>query len=670
MRLDQNQKQSVYRDARVCRNANRTGKAATSGLVFVRLALVASVAASLSLPIARAAAGSERNGRLVKANGNVQGWTPRVEARASGGAGELVVNGQVVLRLRTSQAGLTPDLRAQIAAERLKSAIDAGLKPSDVTVDAVSDKANPRLKVNGQTLATSSADEARGGSSSPAGLATDWAGALRRALAVPGLSVSDSDVLVPLGETRTVRIGGAARGPISVSLGAAGGGENNGSPQPAAATVDQATGAVDISGAARGRDTLTITREGASVTMNIAVQPYAGRFNAANALTVTGANVPAELIARYAAATAINSGLPNPGASARITAETMSVSPLASGQTQAVTVPVTLTGPEMIPVSRNVRVAVTNTALPPVSTGVLFYSNNPERLSAFGTLFVGRLPNTLSATRLLYHHQSAMERALWFTVELINDRDQPASVQVVGGGAGPVRDTVWVGYRTASDFVRSYLADTGAVIQIPPHARVGLTATRMGPGLTISGLLQLRRISGPAPLVRVAADIPGGELSLPGELQAYPTDWNERDAGQTYALSEHVYPNPTKTVRETYRAGGRWTFVSIGREPLASANSDKRRLEGNYGVFYDMTFQLENPTAQSAKARIVFEPSAGLAGGVFLVDGKYIEIPQMNLPKEAVLGAYTLAPGEKRTVTVKTLPLSGSNYPATIVVRP
>lgn len=594
-------------------------------------------------------------------------WTARVEARtvdpmAVLKVGELVVNGQVVFRLRTDQGGLWPDQRVQIAAERLRAAIAAGLTPGDILVDTSTDKANPRLKALGQVIATASAEEAKGSGASPGGLAQTWAAALRKALAIPGIATDASGIVVPLNETRVIKVSGAARGPVSFLTA-------TGESKIAGVSVDPVSGDVTLTGATPGKDVLTLSREGAVTTVYVAVQPYAGRFDTPRPVIVTGNGVPAELIARHAASAALAAARPNPGASAQITTGTLSAAPLSEGQGQTVAVPVQMSGADMIPVTRTLRVSVTGQTLPPVATGNLFYSNNPERVTGFGTLFVGRMPQALAATRLLYHHQSAMPRAAWFTVELVNDKDAAAQVQVVGGDAGPVRDTVWVGFRAASNFVRDFGNDLGAVVEVPARSRVALSALRLAPGLTISGLMQLRLLGGPAPLVRVAADIPGHELSMPGTLQPVPAAWTDADAGQAFVLSEHVYPEPTRRVQARYAVGDRWAFIALGRVPIKAAET-ARKLEGNYGVFYDIEVALENPTDRPARIRILFEPAAGLAGGVFLIDGKTVEIPQTAPPAEPVLATYTLEPGAKQTVQIKTLPLSGSNYPATIVVRP
>lgn len=593
-------------------------------------------------------------------------WTPRVETRvpnpaAALPAGELVVNGVVVLRLRSELGGYLPEQRVEVAGARLRAAIAQGLRPEGVLADVITDKANPRLKAAGQVIATATADDAKGAGLTAGGLAESWAAALRKALAIPGLAVASERVVVPVGETRVLRVSGAARGPVSALTA-------SGDTRTLALQVDPATGDITLRGLAPGKETLTVSREGATVTATVAVQLYAGRIDAPRPVTVTGAEVPTDLVTRHVLASALAAARPTPGATIQA-APPASIAAPAAGQTRAVGVSLQLSGPDMIPVRGVVRVPVGSRTLPPVATGALFYSNNPERVTRYGTLFVARLPRGVAATRLLYHHQSALDRAATFTVELINDGDTPATVQIVGGAAGPVLDTVWVGYRAASLFVRDFLGDIGAFVDVPARSRVPLTVARLAPGLTISGLTQLRQTTGAPLLVRVAADLPGDERTATTELVPTPNPWAAEGGILPFPLSDHVYPEPRKTLKAEYRVGERWAFVSIGRHPI-SGTTEARRLEGNFGVFYDIELKLENPTDRPATVQLVFEPSAGLAGGIFLVDGRAVEIPQAKGSAEITLARYPLAPGAKQTVQVKTLPLSGSNYPIRLTVRP
>jgi hypothetical protein len=84
---------------------------------------------------------------------------------------------------------------------------------------------------------------------------------------------------------------------------------------------------------------------------------------------------------------------------------------------------------------------------------------------------------------------------------------------------------------------------------------------------------------------------------------------------------------------------------------------------------YEIQVNITNPTAETKKVQVLFEPVAGLASGVFFIDGKFVEIKYITPPKEFTISTYTLAPNESRRVSILTVPLSGSAYPANIVVR-
>ncbi len=630
-------------------------------------------------------------------SGAVAVWRARAEARpGDNNTGEVYVNDVLVIRLRTTSGGFGPFRRAEIAAERLNTAIAGGLTAGDIAADTRTDPVAPRLKGAGQIIASADKTEAKISGSSPGAVVRGWASALRTALAIRGIAASDGDVLIPLGETRPLRLSGAARGTLTITpvSGAAllpgetpeDAAQDDPNPQPSPRPIpvvalsndNGSENLITLRGLAVGRETLTFERGGATVSVTVRVQPYAGQFNTPKAVIVTGRGVAIERVARYATAAALGSATVTPGGIARVRADSVSVAmPLAPGAQSIVTVPVTLSGPDMIGVSRTVSVPLRNESLSPIQTDALMYSNDPERVKQFGTLFTARLPvaspTAPTATRLLFHHQSALTQAAWFSVELLNDSDAPATVQVVGGGSGPVRDTVWVGFRAASDFVRDYLADAGLIVEIPARSRLALLSTRLPAGTTVSGLMQIRPLSGSLPLVRVAADQPGDARTQSEAWQPSPLLPNEFVPGGNtlaYPLSDHIYPQPAKRVETRYDIGGNWAFVGLGGDPLEATKNMDKKLFGNYGVFYEITATVHNPTARRTKARAVFVPSAGLAGGVFLVDGKYVEVPQTNLPKEPTLASYTLEPGETRVIKITTMPLSGSNYPARIVIRP
>lgn len=95
--------------------------------------------------------------------------------------GEVVVNGQVAVRLRTSFDGLPPLQRAEQAAARLKRAIATpGFHPSSIRVEKVTD--GIALVANDKVLCIADEAQAQMLKTTPTKLAQSWAAALKKAL--------------------------------------------------------------------------------------------------------------------------------------------------------------------------------------------------------------------------------------------------------------------------------------------------------------------------------------------------------------------------------------------------------------------------------------------------------------------------------------------------------
>lgn len=630
-------------------------------------------------------------------------WTPRVQLSGP----EVRVNDVLVLRVRTPLAGIQPMERARVGAERLRELTKAGLSPSEVRVDIESEthyrmekrtvtkmvtktvtrrikkkrrkvkvdvpvkvvqnvrvafeiETEARLLARGKVLAIATPTEAKSaGQPKPSGLVESWASSLRRALAIPGVAVSDEGIIVPWTEKRLLKVSGAARGPVSIQ-------RQSGEGSAVDVQFDAKSGSLVLLGKSVGRDVLVVSREGATTKVTVAVQPYAATVQPPQPVVLTGRGVDGEKVAKLVLASVRASVTPLAGASVKLETDPGAVPPPASGKSLSVPVSFSVTGPEMLPVHQSLKVPVVARTLPPQETNALLFSNNPERIKESQTLYVARL--NMGMARLLYHHQNGVGQHLWFVAELINDSDQPSRVQVLGTDAGPVRDTVWVGYRAASDFLTAYNSNSGMILDLPPHSRVAFQAIRFPIELTLSGLFQLRLISGSAPLVRVGADKVGDPTTLGETLRAYPvTNAFQAMVREAEQQTSHIYPKPSVTLTSRHIVGGRWGVFSVGRAPLT--NNNNQVLEGNYGVFYDVTVSLENPKSTPAEVKVIFEPAGGLAGAVFLIDGKRVEIPRTNLPVETTLATFRLGPGEKRTIPILTLPLSGSNYPVNLYIR-
>jgi hypothetical protein len=126
---------------------------------------------------------------------------------------------------------------------------------------------------------------------------------------------------------------------------------------------------------------------------------------------------------------------------------------------------------------------------------------------------------------------------------------------------------------------------------------------------------------------------------------------------------------PQRELQAEYTVGREWTFVTIGRQPVAGM-VEGDQLAGGYGVLYDIDLGLSNPTGQEARVAIAMEPAGGPARGALIVDGRVVEAAMLNRDVEAPVTKYVLAPGEARRVRIQTMPQAGSNYPVRLVVRP
>ena len=155
-----------------------------------------------------------------------------------------------------------------------------------------------------------------------------------------------------------------------------------------------------------------------------------------------------------------------------------------------------------------------------------------------------------------------------------------------------------------------------------------------------------------------------------------PTPWREVGSNPVndydtapYEPSQHVYPDPYRDESLDYVVGGRFAELRIGQRPIASQNA-QQRLDGNFGVLYRIHVTLSNPTKNPTDVDLRFEASAGYAAGLFLVNGSFKTTSLLQPKQQASIGRFHLAPGEKRTVAITTLPLSGGSYPATLSLRP
>jgi len=573
-----------------------------------------------------------------------------VDVRTPDGVALVYVNNGPVLSVRTANAGLEPAQRAGLVAKRISEMAAQGHSPAKLRVEG--NRASATLFWGSQPLVYATKAEAAAQNTTPLALAESWRKQLVRQLTIPPVRLNVRALTIPVGENRRATQIGSSPGPFQVSVDP---------PGVAQAEVD-VTGAVVVMGRNPGTAVLSVTSPDGTDSISVRVARLAGRLSSPTPRAqVTGGTIAADVVSEAVWRAARAACVLEPGAFAVVSIAEKPGDMSSTASTLRVPVNIKLDGSDYLTVRMTTAVEVERTNVPVRQTEMLFYSNYPEQVKTPQSLYIGRLePDKRS--RLLYHHQNGTGRDLRLSITLSNVSDEPAQVHLIGALAGPMQDTVLVGYRAGAQFLRDLSSNTGYVAQVPPRSRIVLWTGLLRKMDTASGIIEMTHIG-------KQGDLVARVISEPGSVTRTTQDIAQVDAGDTPPrFSNHQYPTPVRKLSEVYTAGGRWLFIRVGKHALKGAD-DQQTLYGNYGVLYDIDLTLDNPTAESKVFQVMFDPTAGIAGVASLIDGRFVGKSHVVGSRELPLMTFTLSPGERRAVRFSTLPLAGSNYPATIVVR-
>ena len=626
-------------------------------------------------------------------------WTAYVETSGS----KLLVNDQLIVRSRVSRSGLSPEKRVKLGAERLAPLLASGLSPSEVTIQVESEtkyrrvlkrvtemvskrvtrrvngkrkrvtikvpktsrkrvreayqaESEARLLAGGVVIAIAGTSDAKAsGTAKPSDLAKRWESALVAALKLPGLTVGIETLVIPPGVTKVLKIGGVAKGSLEI-------GRAKGEQSPVSAVVQGGT--VTVRSSELGKDIITLRRGGAEVLVTVSVLPYAARLVDPAPVEVTGSGPTSYRLGTLVSQNGLNALKPTPGALVSLINPVRPVKSPRTGKSLKSEVMVEARGKDMIPVRIGIDVPIVHRALVAGPSEHLLFSNNPENVISYGQLYHARLRT--GGNRVVFHHQNDLKESFVGLVELINDSDDPSQVVWIGGEPGPMVDPVYVGYQAVSQHWGNLLNRNGLVVTVPPKSRLPILMPQVKSTHTVSGIMELRTVSGPEPILRITASKSRQDSGISAALVPVPV--TDAIIANVMKPVAYVYPNPNKQIKARHVVGKGYAFVKIGNKPIAGIEGTPPLL-GNYGVVYDIEVEVENPQATSANVDFVFEPTAGLTGFVFSIDGRKVQLARTNQPAESRLARIRLAPHEVRKVRVRTIPLSGSNYPVQLTVK-
>ncbi len=570
-----------------------------------------------------------------------------IEAVPGAESSGVWINGRVALKLQGA-TGTASFARARATAEKLGMALQMGVDAGSLS--AAGDKKQAAVFAAGYKICTVTRLDMKRNRSEALALAQTWARNIRRLLLLPPISLQPLQLVVPVSETRRLSVGGVATGPISVKVA---------DPTVVSASPDDVGRMVLIQGLRTGSTSIDVTVSGETETSFVDVRKYAGRIPSLGEVQVTGNPCTPCTIAEAVRTELLQKSFAEPGARVVISEMTGADKPLDLSGTRTVRALVDILGGNYITYSAEALVSVRNVPVPVEKPDVLFYSNAPERVTKYQNLYIGQVREGTVA-RLLYHHQNWMGKKMRFVVELLNTGMTSSTFRLMQSEGSPMVDTYAVGYAAGSTFMKNNLGSVGYIQTIPPNTRLVLMSSVMDHNRTASGILQIRQLSGDC-ILRVMSLQPEQDAYQPGVFAPAPNP-------AVFQLSDHVYPTPVRDIEAKYEVGKRWAFVPIGRYSIPKENGVSK-LAGNYGVSYYINVETSNPTEATRKVSVIFEATAGIAFGAFMIDGQFISLKYAQPHSETSLITFELRPGQSRTLRIVTLPLAGSNYPAQLVVR-
>ncbi|HTQ10544.1 MAG TPA: hypothetical protein VMI31_10770, partial [Fimbriimonadaceae bacterium] len=558
--------------------------------------------------------------------------------RADGAS--IYVNEIEVIKLRVPSGGRSPSERAAYLAPILQDDLAAG------GLKVVKAGRNFRVVVGGKPWALVTADEAKASGSTPEGLAQQWCAAINSALALPAFKLAEHDLKIPAAGKRMISmVGGHARD-VVVSVA---------DPKVASAGLTGAT--LTVQGAAPGTTQLTLSYAAQTETVTVEVEPLAAYLPQTLTAYVTGTPASRDTVVGTVVE-AVNNDLKS------VEGAQVSFTPPAgveiqTGESHSFLIHVRVAGPESFPSEGYVSVTVRNTPIGYREEADLWYSNDPEPVPKPMRLFAAALQAD-SPVRMLYHHINRSGSTMIMSVEAINNTDTPARVLIIPGDADPAQNPVQAGFEAADRFVLDWSRYSGEIVDVPPFSILPISLRRMHRNDTVSGLCYLRLLDGGPKQLVVCAETrrPSVVDHKWKAAMASATPWRvagTKPIGDLASVPQpdaiHIYPNPFKQEKVTYKVGGPFGFVRIGQTPIARQDN-RGSLDGNFGVIYTIDASIVNQTASPADVEVVYEASAGYGGALFLIDGALRTTPLLQPKEETRLTRIRLDPNSSKEIRI------------------
>lgn len=467
------------------------------------------------------------------------------------------------------------------------------------------------------------------------------------------LAVSGLPVNLHPGETKTLTIQNGV-GPFTASV----------DTPLASATVDQNARTITVTASQQtGSATIVLNDStGAAVQIPVRVALDAGTMPSSITLRVTGTQMDTQWLTLQIQRSLQRSVQLQPGAVLQVNAFTLPPT-LGPGATAAVPVPVHIAGGDRyFDVDTIPTVTLQNVQADAFAPPLLFYDDDPEKLTDTGVLFRGQVQTSTPARLYYYHENTGAARML--AVVLSTASAQPSTVQLIDSSAGPNIDVMTVGHVVSRNFLAQKPLNEGIVVDVDAQTPYVADQFSMNALDGAAGSIGIRVLDGGPVTVTVLA-APAG--SSAAQIASYLSQPQLPDDGhhRTGMFSLANYANDSLA----YTASGPDASLQYGAHTPPAVDPPNEpgptgHDYGEYGVLRTLNFDIDNPLDQPQTLYLYERPLGGPVRSSFLLSGTLVQVGCARVSDRYQIGdPITVAPHAKIQLPLLTMTDGGSNYP-------
>jgi hypothetical protein len=348
-----------------------------------------------------------------------------------------------------------------------------------------------------------------------------------------------------------------------------------------------------------------------------------------------------------------------PGATLTVSGVTIANTLHAGDSTEALARVTIAGGGSYADVTGTTAVHLSVETLPQLEPAFLFYSDDPEKLTAAddGVLYKNSIDLTKAARVYAYHVTETAGRRVFLALQASSQ----AHVQVLGYAAGPADEYGYVGHVTTLQYLLERGTQESFVADVAPGAPFlqPLGYRPMNPNELIAAIFDLRVLDGgPVEVEVVAASgatdpatLLGGD-ELPGDGHGRRGEFSLLDVppiALSYAAGD---PEPSP--------------VAVGNPTVANVRPGGRPLGGDYGLIRSVTLALSNPGGTPQALYLYEQPTAGFVTTTlwFTGDPRPTEVPCVHDPANRYqVRSFALDAGASLSITGEYMTDGASSYP-------